>query len=44
MSDYARGTSGIAEASSAKGAEMGTSLGIGGDECCDGRRVGAENG
>ena len=44
MSDYAGGTLGTAEASSAKGAKMGTSSGIGGDECCDGGGVGAENG
>ena len=44
MSDYARGTSGTAEASSVKRVEMGTSSGIGGGECCDGGGVGAENG
>ena len=44
MSDYAGGTSGTTEASSTKGAEMGTSSGIEGGECCDGGGVGAENG
>ena len=42
--DYAGGTSGIAEASSVKGVEVGTSSGTGGGECCDGGGVGAENG
>ena len=44
MSDYAGGTLGTAEASSTKGAEMGTSSRIGGGECYDGGGVGAENG
>ena len=44
MSAYTSGTSRIAETSSAKGVEVGTSSGIGGGEGCDGGGMGAENG
>ena len=44
MSDYAGETSGTVKTSLAKGVEVGTSLGTGGGEGCDGGGVGAEKG